>query len=145
MKRYVLILGACLMFCAALPRPAVASELIFAFINPSFGGNPFMGSVLLNLANAQDDTETQDPTLLDDDPLADFSSNLQRSILNRISQDITDRILGTDLVFGEDGLEPGRFEVGNFIIDVSSDLNGVNIRIFDNTTGGETSIEIPFF
>ena len=145
MKKSILILSACLSACAALPGPAVATELIFAFINPSFGGNPFMGAVLLDLANAQNDTESQDPALLTDDPLADFSANLQRSILNRLSQDISDRIIGTDLVFGEGGLEPGRFEVGNFIIDVTSNLNGVNVRIFDNTTGGETSVEVPFF
>lgn len=145
MKRCNLVLCALVIFSLARATPAAASELVFAFINPSFGGNPFMGSVLLDLANAQNDTENSDSSLLNGEPLADFSANLQRSILNRLTQDITDRVLGTDLVFGEDGLQPGRVEIGNFVIDVSSNLNGINIRIFDNNTGGDTSIEVPFF
>ncbi|MHA2278928.1 MAG: curli assembly protein CsgF, partial [Candidatus Kariarchaeaceae archaeon] len=85
----------------------------------------------------QDDNE--DPAAaITDDPLADFQDALNRSVLNQLSRSLTESL------FGERGLEEGRFELGDFVIDVTQTLDGVNIVIFDLISGNETTIFIPF-
>ncbi len=118
---------------------AQATELVFQFTNPSFGGNPLMGSFLMNKANAQNDKKAPSRPVVERNPLDDFSENLERQVLNRLSRDIVDR------VFGDEGIEEGSFQVGGFLIDVIEDLDQVTLNIIDVNTGNETSITLPFF
>jgi curli production assembly/transport component CsgF len=48
-------------------------------------------------------------------------------------------------MYGEVGLEEGRYEFGEFIIEVTPGADGLEVHIFDVSTGGETSIIIPYF
>lgn len=52
MKRLFRII---IILLVVMPAPAIASELRFNFVNPSFGGNPMNGQWLLNTAAAQND------------------------------------------------------------------------------------------
>jgi curli production assembly/transport component CsgF len=114
-----------------------SQQLVYEPINPSFGGSPLNGNWLLSSAQLQDDNE--DPAAaITDDPLADFQDALNRSVLNQLSRSLTESL------FGERGLEEGRFELGDFVIDVTQTLDGVNIVIFDLISGNETTIFIPF-
>jgi len=47
-------------------------------------------------------------------------------------------------MFGETGLEEGRYEIGDFIIDITQGAEGISIIIFDLGTGDETTIIIPY-
>ena len=47
------------LLVSALTMQANAGELIYTPINPSFGGDPFMGSYLLGKAQAQDTTTSE--------------------------------------------------------------------------------------
>jgi len=114
-----------------------AQQLVYTPINPSFGGSPLNGNWLLSYAQLQDNTK--DPSAQQQtDPLADFENNLNRSILNQISRQITQQL------FGETGLSEGQFEFGDFSINIDQTLDGLNIVIFDIITGNETTIFIPY-
>ena len=114
-----------------------AQQLVYTPINPSFGGSPLNGNWLLSYAQLQD--LTTDPSAqTEEDPLAAFEDNLNRSILNQISRQITESL------FGETGLTEGQFEFGDFSINITETLDGLNIVIFDIITGNETTIFIPY-
>lgn len=53
MDHKINILAAALAAGFVIASPVVANELNFGFINPSFGGDPFNGAHLLNLADRQ--------------------------------------------------------------------------------------------
>jgi curli production assembly/transport component CsgF len=114
-----------------------AQQLIYQPINPSFGGNPLGGNWLLTSAQLQDNT-TDPSEITEDDPLADFKNSLNRSILNQLTRNLTSQI------FGEDGLQEGEFDLGDFSISITETIDGISILIFDLLTGNETTIFIPF-
>lgn len=119
---------------------ANAQELVWRPINPSFGGNPFNAEWLLAQAQVQD--KLKDGSSLDiygRDPLTDFKESLNRQILSQISRQLVSN------TFGEEGITDGHYELGDFAIDINSTAEGINITIFDFTTGGETNILVPYF
>jgi curli production assembly/transport component CsgF len=138
MKKIVLVLGMAAVM-GLIAGSASATELVFQFTNPSFGGNPLMGSFLLSKANSQNDKTAPRAPIVEPNPLEDFSESLERQILNRLSRDIVDR------VFGDEGIEPGNFEVGGFQVEVIENLDSITLTIVDIETGNETTIKLPFF
>lgn len=120
-----------------------AQQLVFSFINPSFGGNSYNGSYLLSTAQAQNNMEGKDESAYSDsyntDALSDFKDNLNRQILSQLSRKIMTS------VFGEDGIEEGHYEVGDYQIDITSQSDGVNININDSSTGNETTVIVPYY
>jgi curli production assembly/transport component CsgF len=134
-SKYFLFLFSGILFLSYVQTSA--QQLVYTPINPSFGGSPLNGNWLLSYAQLQDLT-TDPSTQQQDDPLADFEDNLNRSILNQISRQITESL------FGETGLTEGQFEFGDFQISITETLDGLNIVIFDIITGNETTIFIPY-
>ncbi len=117
-----------------------AQELVWRPTNPAFGGDTFNYQWMLSSAQAQNKlTEPVDRDRFIRDPLADFEASFQRQILNQLS-----RQLMSDM-FGEVGMEEGRYEFGNFIIEVTPGADGLEVRIWDTATGGESSIIVPYF
>ncbi len=118
-----------------------AQDFVYKPKNPAFGGQSFNYQWMLSAAQAQDTTE--DPEAeersirRDRNSLDSFTESLNRQLLSRLS-----RQLLTDQ-FGEVGLEEGTFQIGDFQIDITQDLDGMIIRIFDGN-GGETQITVPF-
>lgn len=132
--------GLCLSFyCAG----ALASELVYVPRNPSFGGNPNNGIVLLNSANAQN--KHKDPSsisasgLTQKTALQSFNETLERAILGQLASAAAQKLGGG--VTG--GLAPGVVETGNFIIKIT-DLGGGTLLVTttDKTTGSVTSFEV---
>jgi curli production assembly/transport component CsgF len=117
-----------------------AQELVWRPINPSFGGNPFNAEWLLSQAQTQD--KLKDESSIDTynrNPLDDFKESLNRQILSQISRQLVSS------TFGEEGITDGHYELGDFAIDILSTGEGINISIFDFTTGGQTNILVPYF
>ncbi|MBY5949725.1 curli assembly protein CsgF [Algoriphagus marincola] len=120
-----------------------AQRLVYTPQNPAFGGNTFNYQWLLSSAQAQDTFE--DPASREDrfgfgqNPLNDFSESLNRQILSRLSREIIDR------QFGEESLESGTYNLGDYQIDISNSGSGLIVTIIDNVTGGTSVIEVPFF
>lgn len=123
---------------------ALATEMVYYPLNPSFGGNPLNGQVLLNSALATN--RHTDPDMLDaantgieqQSPLEAFQATLERSILSRLASSATSKIVG------EDGkLIPGSLQTENFNIDIT-DVGGglLSITTVDRTTGGSTVFQV---
>jgi len=121
---------------AALAAQASADDLVYQPLSPSFGGDPFIGSFLLESANIQNQHRPEFRAS-QRTPVDVFRDSVQRSILARVSQQITESI------FGEDPQESGNFLVGDLQVDFARVGEDVEIRLVDLTTGGETELTIP--
>jgi curli production assembly/transport component CsgF len=117
-----------------------ASELVYVPVNPSFGGNPLNGPVLLNQANAQNSFTEHSSSAASsaNSTLTQFNSMLQSAILSRVSSAVTSSIVGTD---GK--LTPGTVETTDFTISIVNLSPGLlQITTTDKTTGQTTSFQI---
>ncbi|WP_292931381.1 curli assembly protein CsgF [Noviherbaspirillum sp.] len=121
---------------------AQAGELVYTPVNPSFGGSPLNGSVLLNSAQAQNKTKDPDapppPKSTQQDSLQQFNDILERSVLSRLASAATSNIIGPN---GQ--LVPGTINTGNFSIEIS-DLGGglLQVTTTDRVTGATTSFQV---
>ncbi|HSP31089.1 MAG TPA: curli assembly protein CsgF [Halomonas sp.] len=111
---------------------ASAGELVYTPINPSFGGDPFMGSYLLGKAQSQD-TNT-DPNARGIESLSSTDRLIQSLESRLISQLIND--VGTDLV------DEGAFDSGEFSVVVRDEGGQLVVRVFDKVTGDVTNISV---
>jgi curli production assembly/transport component CsgF len=118
--------------------PVFAQDIVYAPINPSFGGNPFNSAHLLGIANAQNDFK--DPKAATSGSQADiFSRQLQSRLLSALSSQIVDAI------FGENPQQRGTIQFGGQTISFVRGLEEVTLTITDDGTGEVTTIVIPTF
>lgn len=128
---------------ALVGQPTTATELVYYPLNPSFGGSPLNGAVLLNsaLATNKHTDPAADADLYgtgEQSPLEIFQDTLERAILGRLAASATSRIVGDD---GK--LIPGNLETENFtinIVDVGGGL--LSITTIDKVTGGSTTFQV---
>ncbi len=118
--------------------PALAQDITYQPIDPSFGGNPFNSAHLLGIANAQNDYK--DPNAKSTNSQADiFARQLQSRLLSALSSQIVDAI------FGDNPQERGTISFGGQTIDFVRGLTEVTLTITDDDTGEVTTIVIPTF
>lgn len=123
-----------------------ASELVYAPINPSFGGSPLNGNFLLNKANSQN-THTAERSYGDR-----LQESLERAYINRIVREIT------NLAFVEQELDENGVPIPSIFDDNSLFVSGdfqvsllasnpvsLIVEITNLLTGEITTIEIPRF
>jgi curli production assembly/transport component CsgF len=117
-----------------------ASEIVWEAINPSFGGNPYNGTYLLNSAQLQKDAakKAEQGSTSANNAATQFQESLNRLLLSRLASKILDSLYGAN---GE--LVPGNYEIGDYIINISQQNNTIVITLDDILTGGHTVIEIP--
>ncbi|NYT85924.1 curli assembly protein CsgF [Pollutimonas harenae] len=135
----------CLAIAVActLTAPSNATELVYYPFNPSFGGNPLNGTVLLNSALATN--KHTDPALDNADlgieeqsPLELFNQTLERSIISRLASAASSKIVNADGQF-----VPGSLETDSFLINIVDLGNGyLSITTTDKLTGGETTFQV---
>lgn len=140
-KLYVL----CGFICALLFVPVsavIASEIVWAPINPSFvGGNPYNASWLLSSAQAQNKHTEAAASYKQTDLMDDFENTLNRQLLSRLSTKILDE------AFGEESTTPlqeGTYIVGGYEIIITTD-GSINVVITDTLTGNQTTVEVPYY
>ena len=134
--------AALLLTAGSLASQAVATELIYYPRNPSFGGNPAYGHVLLNSALA---TKTHEAPTEDDfrgfeekSPLEQFNEALERQVVNRLTTAASAKIIGPN-----GNLIPGNLETDNFIINIADLGNGMlNVSTTDKLTGNTTTFMV---
>jgi len=120
---------------------AFAQELVYTPKNPSFGGNTFNHQWMMSEATAQNgftDDAGSNYDRYSRDPLEDFQESLNRQILSQLSRQLVGDI------FGEEDFQEGRYELGDYVIDISEGAEGVNIYILDNSSGNESTIVVPY-
>jgi len=120
---------------------AIATELIYMPVNPSFGGHPANGQWLLNSAEAQNKFKesSDERRRLERNPLQDFENQLSRRILSNLASRIV------NMAFGEDDLEGGHYVIGDLTIDITTGTDEIRVVITDRGTGNTTTIEIPYY
>ena len=119
-----------------------AQQFVYEFVNPAFGGNYLNYSWLLQSAQLQKRFD-EDERLgyFDRDPLADFQNSLQRQILSELSRELVYNRFGDQL----DLTQQGRYELGDYIIDIVPGSQGVDVKVFNKLTGDESVVTIPTF
>lgn len=117
---------------AALSLESSAGELIYQPLNPSFGGDPFMGSYLLGKAQSQD--TNSDPNARSIEPLSSTERLIQSLESRLISQ------LISDVGAGEIG--EGSFDSGEFSVVVRDEGGQLIVRVIDKVTGDVTNISV---
>jgi curli production assembly/transport component CsgF len=129
-----------LTILVGLSHAAQASELAYVPNNPSFGGNPLNGPVLLNQAQAQNHFTEKSPSSSSSGQtaLTQFNSMLQSAILSRVSSAVTSSIVGPN---GQ--LIPGVVETTDFRISITN-LSGGMLQIVttDKNTGQTTQFQV---
>jgi len=116
-----------------------AQDFVYQPVNPAFGGNPYNYSWLLGQAQAQNIFAEEVAAFEEEDPLAGLQDDINRQILNSITQQFYKN------QFGEDGLTEGYYKFGSYEIDISPIAEGMQVRIIDIFTGSETTIIVPFY
>jgi len=122
-------------------RGAVASDLVWSPINPSFGGSSLNGQWLLSSAQIQDPHGflQTDRKITKRDPLERFEERLTDRIFYQLSTEIV------NAAFGEGAMEEGQYIVGDYTIDVSADGDGIKTTITETATGNSTTVEVPYY
>lgn len=126
--------------CLSVAASALATELVYTPINPSFGGSPLYGSVLLGTASATNKHKDPEASALgsaSQDPLSQFNESLERAVLSQLASSATSRILNN----GQ--LVPGNIETGNFRINVIDTGGGaLMVTTTDKVTGASSSFVV---
>jgi curli production assembly/transport component CsgF len=124
------------LLCAG---PAIAQDMRYEPVNPSFGGDSFNSSHLLAIANGQNDYK---------DPAQKSSESTQTDLfLRQLQSRLLSSLAGqvTDAIFGDNPQESGTIVFGAQTIEFSRGIESVTLIIRDSDTGGVTQIEIPIF
>lgn len=123
-------------------RGAVAGDLVWSPINPSFGGSSLNGQWLLSSAQIQDPhgfLQTKRESTIRD-PLERFEERLTDRIFYQLSQEIV------EAAFGEGGLPDDTIYIGDYTIIVGESAEGgIKTTITDTTTGNSTTVEVPYY
>jgi curli production assembly/transport component CsgF len=129
-------LGATILAFAG--APALAQDITYQPVDPSFGGNPFNSAHLLGIANAQN--KYKDPNAASSSSQADiFARQLQSRLLSALSSQITDAI------FGENPQQHGKISFGGQTIVFDRGLEDVTLTITNDDSGEVTTIVVPTF
>ena len=119
-------------------QAAGASELVYVPINPSFGGNPNNGPVLLSDAQAQNGFTAPKAAPLT--PLQRFNNSLQQAILNQLATQIKNTIFGTT---NGTTITPGTYDAGNYVVSIVQNADGsLTITTTDKTNGSTATFDV---
>ncbi|GAA4768766.1 hypothetical protein GCM10023219_13490 [Stakelama sediminis] len=119
--------------------PAMAQDMVYTPIDPSFGGNPFNSSHLLGIANAQNQYKDPSSSSSSNSQADIFARQLQSRLLSALSSQIVDAI------FGDNPQQHGTISFGGQTIEFDRGLDEVTLTITDDGTGEITTIVIPTF
>ena len=121
---------------------AVSTELVYTPVNPSFGGSPLNGAMLLNKAQSQNKHRAP----INEKTYAEkFQESLERSYINRMVREITDLAFGEgveDSMFNQDSI----FTSGDYEIQIlTSGSDTITVQITNMVTGEVVVVEVPRF
>lgn len=145
MKRFMFCVLCMVVFVFTVGAQLSASELLYEPVNPSFGGSPLNGQWMLSQAQIQDPYGfLKDPARTPTAPTQDLMSDFKNALARQIFAKLSTKIIGS--AFGEDGtLQDGHYDVGDYTIDVTSDVSGINVVMTNKTNGNITTVEVPYY
>ncbi|MGB9808038.1 MAG: curli production assembly/transport component CsgF [Thermosulfidibacteraceae bacterium] len=140
MKRFARLIFIAAIFILLIRTTDFASELIFQFKDPSFGGSPLYGSYLLQQAQIQDKfKESLTKKSTQKSLVQQFQESLARQIMYQIAYKIVKQ------AFGETELAAGTYQIGTYLIQVTPLSDRLTVHITDTASGSETVIEVPYY
>jgi curli production assembly/transport component CsgF len=113
-----------------------AQDLVYKPVNPSFGGDTFNYTWLLNSAEAQNKFKAPDNST-SQSVLERFKSNLNSQLLNQVSSSVFQK------QFGDKGIVPGSYTFGSLAVNIYPSNLGLVVDILDTDTGEKTQVFIP--
>ncbi|AEH23010.1 Curli production assembly/transport component CsgF [Thermodesulfobacterium geofontis OPF15] len=120
-----------------------ATELIFQFTNPAFGGNPLYGSYYLQSAQMQNIFKEKKESWFKSKSLIErFTDSFTSQLLYRMSDYILDQLFGEDNTLPE---SPMTYTIGNFRIEYNPSGDYYTFTITDLSTGESSTIQVPKF
>ena len=132
-----------------LAGSALASDLVYTPINPTFGGNPGNSAHLLAVAGAQKTATAIDaPRATNSSSTPPGGSTSQNNVDQFIAQ-LEGRLLSslaaqvTDAIFGENPQDHGTITFGSTIVVFDRNSSTIDLTITDTTTGEVTLISVP--
>ncbi|MFA8449229.1 MAG: curli production assembly/transport component CsgF [Bacteroidales bacterium] len=119
-----------------------AQDFVYTPRNPAFGGSYLNYSWMLSSATAQNDIEApkKESASTEKDALKDFEKNLNRQILNQLSYQLVRQQIG-----GGEGMTEGKYQMGDYEINITNSLEGIKVSIYDSNTGSQTEVLVPNF
>lgn len=131
---------------------AVAQDLTYTPINPSFGGNPLNSNHLLSIANAQREATARDAGDDDDDffgggggdggdPGPSDADLFVRQLEGRLLSALAGQV--TDAIFGDTPQDSGTVTFGTTTVEFSRTLEAISLTITDALDGTVTEIVVP--
>lgn len=127
----------------AIVGSAAASELVYQPQNPSFGGNPLNGPVLLNSAittnkHKAPDIDSDRYGFKEKSPIDLINETMERLIASRTASAYLSQIFDDEGYYKE-----GNLETPNFRINVEDLNNGfLKVTTTDKVTGAITVVEV---
>lgn len=132
-RRMTLIGGALVGLC--LTGPVSGGELIYKPNNPSFGGDPFVGSFLLGKAQAQNTQEDPSrPTFEPSSPTERLIQSLESRLISRLISDVS-----------SGDISEGAFDSNDFGVVIRDESGQLVINVTDKITGDVTSVSVGGF
>jgi curli production assembly/transport component CsgF len=128
---------------------AVAGDLVYTPINPSFGGNAFNSSHLLGLANAQNEPKREDELRKEKEREMMAAERASSANFDRFLQTLQSRLYSSlaqkvsDAILGENAQESGTIQFEDQKVFFQRDDGEIHLRITDMTTGQETVLIVP--
>ncbi|MGB9682179.1 MAG: curli assembly protein CsgF [bacterium] len=124
-----------MLFCYNVLSPAgVVTIWDFELYN-----KPYTEQIALSIIQTQKSLGEETKSYLNQDPMEMFKDMITRQILSRLAQMVIND------AFGEGGLQPGQYTIGNYTIDISTDEVFITVVITDTQTGNITTIQVPYY
>ncbi|MGR5062154.1 curli assembly protein CsgF [Photobacterium sp. DNB22_13_2] len=127
MKRAII----CSIGIACFSLNALATELTYRPINPSFGGNPLNSNHLLGIANAINDHKNPDASSILD----------EQSDLDRLAASLESRLISQLLSDVGNG-NTGQLATDDFLLNIVDNNGELTIQITDKETGESSTIQV---
>jgi curli production assembly/transport component CsgF len=135
MKKKLLTLGLLSFVFIAF---SAGQDFVYQPVNPAFGGNYLNYSWLLQSANAQNTFEKTSSSSYETDLLGDFETTMNRQILGQLSRNLMQNYFGEEL-------SEGQYKIGDYEIEVAPGSEGLEVIIFDTSTGDKTTVTVPYY
>jgi curli production assembly/transport component CsgF len=129
---FLLLTG--LPFC--ISSPAIATEMVYVPVNPTFGGNPNNAPGLMSIAQVQNGFTA--PALT---PIAAFNLNLEKAILSRLTSQTLTSIFGNSSTNRLNILQEHTYDTLAYtvVVSVNNDDKTATITTTDKTNGAVTT------